>query len=236
MEDKDQYNFNIEELFKDDPTEEVDNQDDQNTQEDTTVENKEMTKAVSDRINIVRKKTEMETEERVAKEFGYESYSAMLKAKESKLLKDAGLDEEETSSIVNKLVEQRLANDPRLKKLAEIENREKKDFVTSQLKEISKMSGTNFTSIDQFDKDVLNLWEKTGNLKQAYLAVKGEELLAKKTAKNTGSLDHLAGTSNGNGSSLKTRALTAEEKEIYRSVLGDRYNEEEISKITRPID
>lgn len=225
-----EYDFNIEDLFKDDTDEEVNQEP---TQDATSNEetNDSMTKAVSERINSVRKKTETETEERIAKELGYASYADMLKDKESKLMKEAGLDEEETSNLVNKLVEQRLANDPRLKKLEEIEKREKNDFVTSQLKDISKIAGTTFTSIEQLDKEVLSLWEKTGNLKQAYLAVKAEEIIAKKQNKNTDSLDHLAGTSNGASSSKKVRALTADEKDIWRSIIPD-ITEEELNKKT----
>ena len=72
------------------------------------------TKAVSKRINEVRAQTERETREAMAKELGYESYAAMKQAKEKKVLTDAGLDEE-SAKVVDKLVEQGLADDPRLK-------------------------------------------------------------------------------------------------------------------------
>ena len=181
----------------------------------------------------VKEQTIKETEDRIAKDSGYESYAAMQKAKEQQMVKDAGLDDEETNKLIDKLVEARLANDPRMKKIAEIEETEKAKFVSNQLDSINSLSGEKYTSIDQLPDDVRKLWEKTGDLKQAFLAVKGEELLTSKN-NDKGSLAHMASSHIGHTSS-KVRALTEEEKEIYRSVMPD-ITEEELSKKTRPVE
>lgn len=228
--------LNVDDLFKDPVEDQETNQ--TNTTDDKTVEEQEkqeMTKGVSKRINEVRHKTEIETEDRIAKQLGYDSYDALLKSKEKEMLQEAGVDNDEVSAMVEKLVEERLKRDPRLKKLEEIESLEKTKFVEAQLNAINQFSDNKYTSVDELPKEVLSIWEKTGDLKQAYLAVKGEELLLKnKSSSLNGSTNHLANPGSVGGSS-KTRLLTAEEKEIYRSVLGDFYNEEEISKKTRPI-
>lgn len=228
--------LNVDDLFKDPVEDQETNQ--TNTTDDKTVEEQEkqeMTKGVSKRINEVRHKTEIETEDRIAKQLGYDSYDALLKSKEKEMLQEAGVDNDEVSAMVEKLVEERLKRDPRLKKLEEIESLEKTKFVEAQLNAINQFSDNKYTSVDELPKEVLSIWEKTGDLKQAYLAVKGEELLLKnKSSSLNGSTNHLANPGSVSGSS-KTRLLTAEEKEIYRSVLGDFYNEEEISKKTRPI-
>jgi len=92
------------------------------------------------KINVVvRKKTESETQDKVAKELGYENDADLQKANEKKLLKDAGLDEEDITGVVNKLVEQRIANDPRFKKIEELEAIERNNFVNTQLKEINNL-------------------------------------------------------------------------------------------------
>lgn len=225
--------FSIEDLFRDP----VDH-DEETTQEEIESEEpqKESTHAVSQRINEVRKQTESETEERIAKSLGYESYAEMLKANEQKEMRDAGLDSDELSSLIDSLVEKRLANDPRMKKLAEIEADEKSQFVINQLKEINSISEIKYKSVEELPEDTLKLWEKTGNLKQAYLATEGEKLLNKSKSINMrGSSSHLIGSNNGAIGS-KTRLLTEDEKDMYRAVLGDYYNEDEISKKTRPID
>lgn len=231
IKDNETLDITIDDLFKDDF--EL-NQPETDNQEDKDLDNKDekpTTEAVSKRINEVRKKTELETQDKIAKELGFESYADLQKSKEKQLIKDAGLDEEDVSAVVDKLVEKRLASDPRFKKLEEYEEIEKRQFVDSQLKEINKLTGNNFTSVEDLPQDTLKMWEKTGNLKQAYLATRGEELLLKnESIKQNGTLAHLANHS-GNGTHTKSRPLSEEEKAIWRSVMPD-ITEEELSKKT----
>ena len=222
----DTLDINIDDLFKD-PEPNIDEATSQESQSNETEQEKNiMTKAVSERINSVKKKTETETQDKIAKELGYENYAELQKANEKKLIKEAGYDAEDINNLVDQLLEKRLASDPRLKKLEEYEERDKSNFVNSQLKEINNLAGSNYTSIEQLPKETLKLWEKTGNLKQAYLATEGENLIAKKA--NKGSLSHLADTSNS-GVGTKKRALTEEEKNIWRSVIPD-ITDDELSK------
>ena len=228
----DENTFNIDDLFKDSDSDDIDT--DTTIEEQENQDKNEMTKAMSNRINEVRHKTEVETQNKIAKDLGYESYDAMIKAQEKKELQDAGYDDADAEATINKIIEKRLANDPRLKRLEEYENRDKEKFVQGQLNEINKLTGSNFTDISQLPEDTLKMWEKTGNLKQAYLATKGEELLSKSSSYvQKGSTAHMASANNGN-ISTKTRALTEEEKSIYRGVLGDYITEDELSKITMP--
>ena len=225
--------FSIDDLFKDP----VDSEEVKTEQKEESEESKQdSTHAVSQRINEVRKKAESETEERIAKSLGYESYAQMLKANEQEEMKKAGLDSEELSTLIDSLVEKRLANDPRMKKLAEIEADEKTQFVEKELKAINSISDIKYESVKDLPEETLKLWEITGNLKQAFLATEGEKLLNKSKSINMqGSTSHLASSSNGaNGS--KTRPLNSNEKDIYRMVLGEYYSEDEITKKTKPID
>lgn len=225
----DALDLDIDDLFRD-PDENNDEPTEQNTSNGN--EPSEETKAVSERINIVKRKTQTETRDEVAKEFGYANYAEMQKAKEKQMLRDKGLDEEETAALVEQLVEKRFANDPRFKRLEEIEANEKTNFVNAQLKEINKLTGDNFTDVKDLPDDTLKLWEKTGNLKQAYLATHGEELLNKRAAgRASGSLEHL-GTASMTGNSTKTRGLSDEEKSIWKSVLGDYITDDELNKKT----
>ena len=235
--DEETFDFNIDDLFKD-PEDNVDNnKKDENvvtTKELEAEDNKIMTKEVSKRINEVREKTEIETRNKMAKELGFNSYDELVKANEKKLFKEAGLDETDTEDLVNKIVEKRLANDPRIKKLEEYENRDKENFVNSQLKEINELTGSDFKDISQLPEDTLKMWEKTGNLKQAYLATQGERLLLKKKASSeNGTTTHLASSDVGNMTE-KRRGLTAKEREIYKSVLGDYITDDELAKLTLP--
>lgn len=224
--------FNIDDLFKDP----VDQEEVETVKDESDKDSAESTHAVSQRINEVRKKAESETEERIAKSLGYESYADMLKAEEKRAMTKAGLDSDELLSLVDSLVEKRMANDPRMKRLAEIEADDKAKFVDKELSAINAISDIKYKSVDELPESVRKLWEVTGNLKQAYLAAEGEKLLTKSRASEMkGSTSHLATTNNGSTSS-KVRPLTEDEKDMYRAVLGDYYNEEEISKKTKPIN
>lgn len=232
----DTMNFNIDDLFKDELDEENQEDTEDNSDKDTNTEN--TTEAVSRRINEVKRKTESETQDRIAKELGYASYKDMQDAKKNEKLRDAGLDtdDKELMAVIDKIVEERLSNDPRIKKVDDYEAKQKQKFVDTQLEQINTFAGSNYTSVDQLPKDTLAMWEKTGNLKQAYLATHGEELLTKKSSShNKGSLTHLADNGSSN-SGKKARYLTDEEKDIYRSVLGDYVNEDDLAKKTRSID
>lgn len=222
----DDLNFNIDDLFKDEAQDADETEEVNDTPSTETTSNSETAD--------VREKIEKETEDRIAKDLGYENYSAMQKAKEKKLLEDAGLDDAEMEELINKLVEKRLSSDPRIKKLEKLERTEQNNFVKAQLDEINSLTDKTYTRVDQLPQDVLALWEKTGNLKQAYLAVKGEELLRNKSRNEKGSLTHLANINVGSTRS-KTRGLTEEEKAIYKMVMPD-ITDEELSKKTKLVD
>lgn len=219
----------IDDLFKD-PEEEAPQPEEKPAQETS-----EMTKAMSNRINEVKAKTEKETRDTIAKELGYDDYAAMQKAKEKQTLKDAGLDDAEIEPIIQKLVDKRFAEDPRMKRLEELEARDKANFVKDQLKEINKFAGTTYKNVSELPAEVLTMWEKTGNLKQAYLATQGEDLITKGRAGNqNGTLAHLANPGTV-GTGLRERPLTEEEKNIWRATIPD-ITEEELNKKTMPID
>ena len=241
MEDKEQedtMDLNIEDLFKDELDFEEDNEEESDTIEESNSDMRtETTAAVSKRINEVKRKTELETQDRIAKELGYASYKDMQNANKNQLLRDAGLDTDDTElmAAIDKIVEKRLSEDPRIKRVDDYEAKQKQKFVDTQLEQINTLAGSNYSSVEQLPKETLALWEKTGNLKQAYLATHGEELLTKKKSLHKGTTTHLLeGGSSNTGS--KTRYLSEEEKDIYRSVLGDYVTEEDLAKKTLPVD
>lgn len=192
------------------------------------------TKAVSERINEVRRKTQTETRDSVAKELGFNSYTEMManksKQQETEIIKEAGLDEEAVAKTVEQLVNKRLAEDPRMKKLEEFETQQRADFVSKQLKEINELTGNTFTEIGQLPPDTLKMWELTGDLKKSYLATQGEGMIRQiKESAKRGSTTHLA--EGGNANNIKVRPLTEEEKAMYRWV-NPNISEEELNKKT----
>jgi hypothetical protein len=227
--------LSVDDLFKDpEDSQTQDNGQGQSSDDSKNDGNENLTKNMTKRINEVRRKTELEVQDRVAKQAGYASYEDMMKATERKIVEDQGYDPDEINKLLEPLIEKRLTNDPRFKKLEEIESREKDAYLSQQLAAINKISDVKYKSVNDLPDETLNLFAKGVDLKQAFYATQGEGLLSKAANKaNNGSLNHLAPLPNGNG--VKTRGLNAEEKAMYRMIIPG-ITEEELSKKTIEID
>ena len=101
--------------------------------EETKSNNVENTKAFATRLKASTEKARKEERESIAKSFGYESYDAMVKARERKTYEDKGLDPDEVSPIVDELLKQRLNDDPRMKELEEYRNKQILEFGKREL-------------------------------------------------------------------------------------------------------
>jgi len=209
--------LDIDELFNDNP--------DAGTPPVTEPQKLELTAAMSKRINEVKAKTEAEVRDKIAKDLGFENFQAMEKAKDKKLITEAGYDPDELEQIIMPLLEKRLATDPRMLKLQQIEEQEKKAYVSTELAEIEKITGLKVTEAD-LPPETIELWQKGVDLHKAYLATNSTKIMA---ANTKGSTAHLS-SSSGTGA-VKLRGLTQSEKEFYRSI-NPNITEEELNKKT----
>lgn len=233
-ESDDVLNINIDDLFKD--PEESQPQEDTSNSDTKSNEPSEMTKRMTDRINDVRRKTETETQEKIAKDLGYSSYAEMQKDKEHSLIKDYGYDPDDIEKLVEPLLEKRLANDPRFRKLEELERKEQDDYIKAQLTKINKLSDKKFTTVDELPEETIALWGKGVDLSKAYLATAGEELLSKKAiVADKGTLSHLAEGGNSKPAITKSRLMTEEEKNFYKAI-NPYITDEELAKKTVSLD
>lgn len=190
----------------------------------------ETTKAFAKRLAEVTDKKVNETREQVAKEAGYNSYADMIKAKETKMLTDKGLNPEDVSPVIEELVKTRLDQDPRIKELEEVRKQRVQEFAKRELGEISKLTNGEITTLEQLPKEVIEIWKTTGSLKAAFLQVKGEELILKAAATTgKGSTTHLASPSGTTTPTSKTRPLTDEEKRTYK-YFNPNITDEELNK------
>lgn len=206
----------IDDLFADDP------EGTPPVPEETKVE---LTAAMTKRINEVRAKTEATVRDSLAKELGFDSYEAMQKAKTKKEITEAGYNPDDLEKLIEPMVEKRLASDPRMQKLQQLEEQEKKAYITSQLSEIEKLTGLKVTEAD-LSKETLDLWGKGVDLSQAYIATNPTKVIG---AAGKGSTAHLA---SGSGAGQpKSRSLTQAEKEFYKSI-NPYATDEELSKKT----
>ena len=192
-----------------------------------------MTQTMTNRINEVRSKTEKDTQDKIAKELGYADYATMKKVQTDKLVQENGFKPEDVEKILKPMLEERIKNDPRFKKLEDFEKREQTAYVTTSLANINKVTGQILT-VDDLDKEVLNLWSKGVELEQAYYAIHGKTILTKGVnATQNGSMNHLA--PGANAGLTKTRKLTDEEKAMYRSI-NPYITEEDLAKKTTVVD
>ena len=199
------------------------------TNESKSVDN---TKAFATRLKQSTEKARREERESIAKSFGYESYDAMVKAKERKTYEDKGLDPDEVSPIVDELVKQKLNADPRMQELAEFRKKQIAEFGKQELAEITKLTNGQVTELSQIPKDVLELWQKEGSLKSAYLKLEGEKLINQmRSEQSRGSANHLGNPNGSSPANTDQRPLTDSEKQMWR-FFNPKISDEELNKKT----
>ncbi len=218
----------LEELFRDDEPEQAtppaDNNDENppstddasgtGTDNTSTVEN---TKAFAKRLRESTDKARREEREAIAKSLGYESYDDMQKKREQQLMTDHGLNPEDVQTVVDQIVTERIANDPRMQELETLRANRVQEFGKRELAEITRLTGGEITSLAQLPREVIELWKKRGSLKSAFLELEGEKLVNKiRSEQSKGSTGHMNVPSGSSSGSPAERPLTAQEKQMYK--------------------
>lgn len=231
----------IDALFMDDeqttPAAENDTASEQTTpvasDEQKSIETDDTTKAFSKRLAKMTTKAVADERERIAKDLGFDSYDSMMQSKERKVIEDNGLDPEASSKAIDEIVKMRIDADPRMQELEELRAQRLKEFANKELKEITSLTNGEITSLTQLPKPVIELWKKTGSLKNAYMQLEGEKLLKKARAGQVASsTDHLRSMgTNGTQIDQGKRLLTPEEKSVWK-LFNPQMTDDELNKIT----
>jgi hypothetical protein len=175
------------------------------------------TKAFAKRLKESTDKARNEEREAIAKSLGYASYDEMQKNREAKLMAEKGLDPEQVNPVVDEIVRKRIDDDPRIKELENLKRKQIAEYAKKELADIRELTDGEITSLNQLSPEVIEVWKKTGSLKNAYMQVEGANLINKiKAGKSKGTTDHLQNPSGSSGESKNTRALTAEEKQVWQ--------------------
>jgi hypothetical protein len=198
-------------------------------------ESKDQAKAFSIRLN--------EEREKIAKEAGFNSYEDMKKKRELKQMEDKGLDTDVAAPLIDDLVKQRLENDPRIKRLEELEKKEKdrefQEWTKKQLTEVNAIPGVNFKTIADIPQDVIKLSESLGSVKKAYMALHGDTVLKnldtkQKSDESKGGTSHLAQPDGQGGTVPQTRPLTEAERKAYKMVVRG-ITDDELDKLRKSV-
>jgi hypothetical protein len=135
------------------------------------------TQAFAHRLKEATNRARNEERESIAKSLGYESYADMQQKREAQLLEEKGLNPEDVSPVVEQIVQQRLAEDPRLKELDSYRQERVNAWAKKELAELSELTQGKVSKLEDVPKDVIELWKTKGSLKGAYLELHGETLI-----------------------------------------------------------
>lgn len=195
------------------------------------------TQAFAHRLKEATNKARNEERESIAKSLGYESYAEMQQKREAQMLEEKGLDPEDVSPVVEQIVKQRIAEDPRLKELDAYREERVNAWAQKELAELSEFTDGRISTLNDVPKDVIELWKTKGSLKAAYLELHGEKLIREMRAgiasgQTRGSTGHMKSPQGAPGAGVNSdkRPFTAKEREIYRLFNPD-VTDEQLSKM-----
>ena len=181
------------------------------------IEDVTKTQSFARRLKEEKEKAYKEAQNEIAASLGYSSYDELQKHKQNQLLEEKGLDPELVNPVVDEIVKKRLAEDPRMKELEELKQRQITEFAKKELEDVNKLAGTNFASLEEVPKDVIEDWKKTGSLKKSYINLHGEELILKaRSEASKGTTSHLNNPSGAAPEGKAKRHLTDEEKRLWK--------------------
>lgn len=201
---------------------------------DTSANNNtvDTTKAFAKRLKESTDKARREERENIAKSLGYQSYEEMQRKREEKLINDKGLNPSDVQPLVEQIVNERIASDPRMQELATLRAQRVEEFGKRELADITRLTGGEITSLSQLPREVIDKWKKNGSLKDAFLELEGEKLINKlRSEQSKGSTGHMNVPEGSTSKSSNERPLTAKEKEMYK-YFNPSMTDEELNKMT----
>lgn len=199
------------------------------------------TQAFAHRLKEATSRARNEERESIAKSLGYESFADMQAKRQAQMLEEKGLNPEDVSPVVEQLVQERLANDPRMQELEGYRQERVNEWAKKELAELSELTGGKVTKLSDVPKDVIELWKTKGSLKAAYIELNGEKLIREmqtgianeQNRSTTGHLNSPQGTPALATNSTR-RPFTEQEKNVYR-LFNPGVTEEQLSKMTKEI-
>ncbi len=169
-------------------------------------------KAYAERLNKDRERIRSEERERIAQDFGYDSWEEYRDAQTNNKLLDKGLDPDEVRPVLKELIK----SDPEYLEAMEYKKKEEtmraKMWGEEEVRKLNSKFGTNFASVDDLDSETVKLFNQGVPLDKAYASQHYEELqesAVKKAKINTGK-EHFKETNGFTPSSTETRATVTE--------------------------
>ena len=178
-------------------------------------------KAYAERLNKDRERIRSEERERIAQDFGYNSWEEYREAQTNTKLLDKGLDPDEVRPVLKELIK----SDPEYLEAMEYKKREEamkaKMWGEEEVRKLNSKFGTNFASIDELDSETVKLFNQGISLDKAYASQHYEEIQesAVKKAKINSGKDHFKETNGSTPPPTESRVtVTDAEFKKFRSI------------------
>lgn len=191
------------------------------TQSTPPVEQVDQTKAFAQRLKEEKAKAKIEARQEIAESFGYNSWQEYVDAQTNNKILDKGMDPDAVKDILKDLIYTNPEYVDAMKYKQEKEDLEKEIFASNSLKQLNATYGTNYTSVDQLDKQTIDSWNAGTPLVNAYAAYNMstiiDDAVKKAIAARDSGKSHLK-TVNGSAEESKTRDISNDELRIARAL------------------
>lgn len=190
------------------------------TQSTPPVEQVDQTKAFAQRLKEEKAKAKNEARQEIAESFGYNSWQEYVDAQTNNKLLDKGLDPDSVKDVLKDLIYTNPEYVEAMKYKQEKEELEKEIFASNSLKQLNETYGTNYTSVDQLDKQTIDAWNAGTPLVNAYAAYNMSTIINDAVKKAMATRDsgksHLKNVT-GSSEESKTREISQEELKIAKT-------------------
>lgn len=143
----------------------------------------DQTKAYSERLKKDRAKIQQETLDNLARDLGYDNNADMMEHMRTQELIKAGIDPD----VIRPIIKDYVQKDPEYleakRLLKEREQTEKDAWAKQEIERVNKKFGTEFASVDDLPKNVVDLWNKGVSLEKAYVAENVDAVIEKERKK-----------------------------------------------------
>lgn len=179
-------------------------------------------KAYAERLNRDRERIRTEERERIAKDFGYESWTDYVDSQTNSKLLDNGLDPETVRPVLKDIIK----SDPDY--IAAMEYKKKQEALQAELwgeQEVKKLNdkfGTTYKGINDLDEETIKLFNSGMSLDRAYASQHYDEIQinAAKKARVENGKEHLRTTEGSSGVSEpgQSREITKAQLDKFKAI------------------
>lgn len=177
------------------------------------------TQAFARRLKEEKAKARLEERQSIAESFGYANWQEYADAQTNNKILDKGMDPDSVRDILKDLIYTNPEYVEAMKYKQEKEELEKEIFASNSIKKLNETYGTNYKSINELDKETVDMWNKGMTLEKAYAANNITSIIDRAVQKTVASRDngksHLTNVS-GSAEETKVRQVSQEELRVAK--------------------